>query len=388
MRHQLNPATATQWSRQVARPWRAVFLLYVLVLTVGSNWPGMHFRIGEQVSPDKLVHAIAFGGLATLLWRTRWLRAQWQVGLIVLVWAAAAELVQVLPIFRRTLSIEDMVAGQIGVLLVVAWWWAIAPIGGTASQLRHARRAFIVGGMFLRPRYWIASAGAAGIGAVVMGGGMWMALRLTGSQRYVVTALITAAFAGAVAAVYVTVSTLSRRPRRTLSDDQACFACGASCRGSSLDGFGRGLCPTCTAPIHRGQWVQPVEMPPATVLRGLGCAAVAAASLLVVAACLYGIVRGLSPWVDVTDNLLRSWETLSLPMRYLIELAVVTLALTVAWRVYRARQASVDDRQHLRCRCCHHDLADADVEQGLGRCRRCGAPFVRFPSQPEAVKER
>jgi len=171
MRHQLNPATATQWSRQVARPWRAVFLLYVLVLTVGSNWPGMHFRIGEQVSPDKLVHAIAFGGLATLLWRTRWLRARWQVGLIVLVWAAAAELVQVLPIFRRTLSIEDMVAGQIGVLLVVVWWWAIAPIGGTASQLRHARRAFIVGGMFLRPRYWIASAGAAGIGAVVMGGG-------------------------------------------------------------------------------------------------------------------------------------------------------------------------------------------------------------------------
>ncbi|MFW5653389.1 MAG: hypothetical protein ACOC0P_05030, partial [Planctomycetota bacterium] len=52
--------------------WRLTFVLYAVALTIGTHLPT--FRPpGQQVLPvDKILHLIAFAGLAGLLMLTRW----------------------------------------------------------------------------------------------------------------------------------------------------------------------------------------------------------------------------------------------------------------------------------------------------------------------------
>ena len=41
-------------------------------MTVGTHWPRLQLGTEELPAPDKLIHLIAFAGLAFLLWRSGW----------------------------------------------------------------------------------------------------------------------------------------------------------------------------------------------------------------------------------------------------------------------------------------------------------------------------
>ncbi len=53
--------------------WRRVVVLYWLALTAGTHWPSLRVGRPGPIPVDKILHALAFCGLAGLLMLTRWL---------------------------------------------------------------------------------------------------------------------------------------------------------------------------------------------------------------------------------------------------------------------------------------------------------------------------
>lgn len=97
--------------------------MYAIALTIGTHWPKLRVE-GPVPSSDKIVHFLAFGGLAFLLWRTRWIAKVWVMGAIALAWTAMDEITQAMPGLGRTASLADVVAGAAGVVvaMTIAGW--------------------------------------------------------------------------------------------------------------------------------------------------------------------------------------------------------------------------------------------------------------------------
>jgi hypothetical protein len=288
-----------------------------------------------------------------------------------------------LPVLNRTFSIQDLVASQIGVVVTLAWIRALVPVGGPANRLRFAWLGFVIDDLFARPSMWIVTALAGAGGAVVIGTATWAILanvELDAIVRgsVVLPASITVGgFAGAVAAGLAAIAAGLRRRVRTLGQVSPCFACGLNCRDAVVGDDGRGPCPACGTIFHTGQWSPPMVLPLSVVARGVGVAVLAGAGVLVTAMLLYGLASALSSRIDLFAALLRSWEGLAPDMRLTIDVALIAVAVAVAVRVYRGRQARLYDRQHICCRWCDHDLSHTEVTKGCGRCGECGTPFAR-----------
>ena len=367
-------AEAKDLLRRRAWPWRAVFVAYALALTTATHWPALDLgRVvgGGFESPDKLIHTLVFAGLLVLLWRTRWVPRVWQVGVIVLAWTVFDELTQALPVLNRTSSVQDLVASQIGVVVTLAWLWALAPVGGPANRVRIAWLAFVIDDLFARARTWVLTGLAGAGGALAIGAATWAILNavdldpIVRASVVVPESVILGGFAGGVTAGVAAVAAGLRRRARTLGAIHPCLACGTSCRETGVGDDGRGPCPLCGTFFHTGQWSPPTMLPLSVVARGVGRAALVGAGVLVAAMVVY-------------FGVLRSWEGLLPDMRLTIDLALIAVAVAVAVRVYRGRQAVLYDRQHVCCRWCDHDLAGTEVTHGCGHCGECGTPFARF----------
>ena len=333
--------------RRVARPWRLAFLGYWLALTVGTHWPELQLQTAVGRFPDKLAHILAFGGLTILLLRTRWLGAAWLAGLLIVLWAAFDEISQALPGLRRTISWQDMIAGQIGVVVVMVWWWALRPLGGPANRSRLAWQAFLLDELFGELRTWVLVGLAAGAGAILIGAVTWLAV-WSGLELEPVEAVayaVVAAVGGAVAAAHVVLAAMCRRRGEVRQADQPCFECGAPCRGAAFDALGRGCCTGCGVPNHGGQWGEPMSLPLTAALRGAFPALLAAAGLLFAAGFSYGVVGGLSTRLTVAKDLLRAWHALTPDMRLVVDLAGIALAFAVAARLYRVLQGRAWDKR-------------------------------------------
>jgi len=347
---------ADHWTRRVTRPWRVAFVVYALALTVATHWPALALGDETQPAPDKLLHMLVFGGLALLLWRTRWVKPTWLLVGLVLIWAAADELTQGIPVLRRSVTWQDMVAGQLAVILVGAWVWALGPLGGAPSRWRLAFQSFVVADLCAKLRTWLLAAAAGIAGAGVCGLIAWVVFRAAGSVYGNPGNVIVAAIVGAIAGGQVTVVALLGPRARALADQRPCFACGASCREAPFDDSGRGGCPSCGSPIHLGQWAPPMQLPMSAAL-----------ALLV-----------LSMRMTWAKELLGVWQRLTPDMQLAVDLALVGVALASGVRVYRSRQARLHDRQHEVCRGCGHNLTGTPLVQGLGACPECGAPFAKM----------
>ena len=57
---------------RLAGSWRYLFLVYFILLTIGTHLPSTRLSIeSDAVLPDKLIHLFAFMVLTLLLWRSR-----------------------------------------------------------------------------------------------------------------------------------------------------------------------------------------------------------------------------------------------------------------------------------------------------------------------------
>ena len=370
-----------QHTKRLARPWRIAFVLYATALTVATHWPRLELTgPGGSEAPDKLLHLFAFGGLAFLLIQTRWLSRVWVAGIVAAIWTLLDEITQALPVLGRQASLIDILAGELGVVLVIVWMSALGPIGTVANRTRVAQQHFFLAELFRRPRTWIVVLSVTLIGALVMGGSIALAMEFVftryGGEH--LTKVLVASVVGAFAGTHVSMAGLLTRHAGLRVKQRPCFACGSSCDDVSFDDVGRGRCSSCNASVQLGQWAEPMQLPLTAALRGIVPAVALAGGFLVAGTASLLIVLRLSMNLAWAKSLVRMWNDLPVDMQTAVDFTAIALILACAVRVYRWRQAKLYDRQHERCRACEHDLQGTPIAQGLGRCPECGTPFVRF----------
>ncbi len=376
----MNP-NGLQYTKRLARPWRIAFVLYASALTVATHWPHLDLTgpTGPE-APDKLLHLFAFGGLAFLLIQTRWLGRIWMAGIVTVMWTLLDEITQSLPVLERQTSLIDILAGQLGVVLVIVWMSALSPIGGVANRTRIAQQHFLLADLFRRSRTWIVVLSVALIGALIMGGSIALAMKFVftryGGEQ--LTNVLVVSVVGAFTGLYVSLPGLLARHAAQRLKQRPCFGCSTSCDDVSFDDAGRGRCSRCDASVQLGQWDKPMQLPP-TAVRRVGVPAVAhAGGLLVMGAALLLIVLQLSMSFRWAKSLVRMWNDLPPDMQTAVDFTAIALIVACAVRLYRSRQAKLYDRQHERCRACEHDLRGTHITQGFGRCPECGTSFVLF----------
>jgi hypothetical protein len=240
---------AAAYRRRVVKPWRILFVLYAIALTVGTHWPRLQLAI-EVPTTDKTLHLMAFGTATILLWRTRWIRSRWLCGLIALPWAGLDEISQGIPGLNRSVSWDDMAGNALGIAIGLTWLWAMRPVGieGAGNRTRLRLHAFVFDEMFTDWRAWAA------IGAGVFAGGLplvilWPLFSIEAAQTAIVVA--------AVITVGVTLLLWWRLWRQTFAralEARPCLACGVPSQGESR-------CARCGAAMSAAQWIAPGSPP-------------------------------------------------------------------------------------------------------------------------------
>jgi VanZ family protein len=364
-----------------ARPWRFALLAYLLALATATHWPQL--QLGDEIpATDKTLHFVAFGGLAFLVWRAKVLRSRLAVVAVALAWTVLDEVSQGIPALGRFVSIDDAVAGALGVLVVGAWLWALRPIGAERNRMRQSLDLFAFDDLFRAPRTWllfgsIVLAGAAPVAVV------WLAV---GGPPVATAFRIAAIVCGAVAAGVLFARWRATRRRATI--ERRCFECGRSAARGDLGPDGRGACPGCGAPLHESQWLEPPSLTLRAIARNavvpalalaVVLAAIFAALALADRAYAHALASGLGS--RALPRFVRAVATLPRSLVMTVDLAAILLLLAVAARMYRRRVARIHDRP-VRCAWCGHDLRGTPAERGLGRCGECGAPFTRLEALP------
>ncbi len=109
------------------RSWRWFFTLYWAALTIGTHWPRLDPMGPEHTPPDKVMHFLAFGILALLLERTRWLPRGWMAFLLIALWIPLDEWTQDLLSPWRNWALPDVLAGLEGLLAAALCTAAMSP---------------------------------------------------------------------------------------------------------------------------------------------------------------------------------------------------------------------------------------------------------------------
>jgi len=372
------------FARKLARPWRIAFAIAALLVTTATHWPAL--RLGPEFpASDKTLHTLAFGGLTFLLWRTRWLRRRWLLWLVMIPWAALDEITQGIPALNRFISWEDGLANLLGVTVVVAWLWALAPVGGPVNRMRLQVDAFALDRLFVTRRTWavlaLVLAGCALPPAIA-----WPWLGADGMAQLI----------AAVVFLWFAVSLLVlfdrwRRERAIVIGERLCFACGASARDATLAPDGTGRCSICNTTVHAAQWCEP--SPPATsiMLRDLALPVVLALlifvggfMLLVVSLAICARLLAADPPSPLAPHVLQVITWLPPSLVLLIDTAFALVLFALVARLYSGRIARHYD-QSTRCRRCRHDLRGTPAPDGVGRCGECGTTFARLPDATDAI---
>ncbi len=109
------------------RSWRWFFSLYFVALTLGTHWPRLDPLGPEHTPPDKLMHFLAFGILAVLLERTRWLPRGWMAFVLVGLWIPFDEWTQDLLSPWRNWTHADVLAGLEGLIAAAIFTTSLSP---------------------------------------------------------------------------------------------------------------------------------------------------------------------------------------------------------------------------------------------------------------------
>jgi hypothetical protein len=355
------------------RAWRALFVVYFAGLTVGTHWPRLVIDVGGEPAPDKLVHMIAFGGLALLLWLTRWIECRWRFAAAVLIWPVIDEFSQAIPFIHRTPSPLDLLAGELGALTVIAWRWALGPVAGHANRARLQIERLATERAFGRARTWLTAAAIIGAVGVVTAPltAAWISnsLDVRRSVAALGGILVTLAVGGPLALVAV-----RRRERTIVCQARACASCGESLQAAEPDPSARILCRDCGATGWLGAWCGGLRLTRAQVLRR----SILPGMVFVAAGLAIGGVYLLSVMMhDVSffRAVNRTYAAFPDDLQFAIDLALIALLAAVAVRWIRARLGRCFDRQHEACIACGHDVRASRVTRGEGQCTECGWAF-------------
>ncbi len=358
----------TQLGTAGFRCWRIILVLAILTVSVATHWPNL--TLAPEAPSDKIFHAVTFGVLTFLFWRTHWLGSLWALALVMTAFAAIDERTQSLEWFHRQTSLEDWCADMIGigVAFLLISQRSIAKGKSTLSQMRAALADAAEREMFCRPFTWIAMATSAALG-VLVGVPLTVAVGkiIFRDQHPWQTAFLGGVLFAAVA-IQLTWRSALRAAVLRIARERMCFCCGQHI--SKEDTALAGTCGSCGEKWRRAQWV-----PPAEVRRG--AAPVSRRSLILFS--LLGAIGIMAVlfFMQVTLRLGgNQWLSAEMLDLCSYAFAIVGIALIL-------RFMSVPYRRHLanegsNCLACGHDLQGTSSSSEVGICPECATEFVRI----------
>jgi VanZ family protein len=378
--------------------WRALFVVYAIILTTATHWPRLEIGSETMPAPDKLLHLVAFAVLAILFWRGAWTRSTWTFAIVLWSWAILDEVTQSLPILGRETSGADVAASLLGVTVIVIWRLALRPVGGTGNRARLASAHYAFEHLFVRRGAWVRLGLCSLLGAAVLGPLAFMVLRL-GLEASPLDAAVLAVTGGGGVGAHVGVTGLWRREYDRLRLAPPCPGCGTgeakrlvrgtASRGGTAPGggtdpgdSGTAPCPACARPLWSGQWPPRLELPRTKLVRLATRPVLAAIGAVAGLFAVYLSLVALHPVIPVIGRLTRWYHGLTPGLRIDVDLALLAVAAAGAVALFRRRLALVFDGQHRRCMYCDQDVRAATIEGGSGRCSECGRVFHVPPSAP------
>lgn len=363
-------AASTPFARRATALRRVLFGLYASALALGTHWPRL--QIGDPAHPpDKLLHFVAFAGLAVMLWEARLVRRHRTLFLIGLIWVILDESTQALPGLGRTSSVEDVVAGGLGFFSASILLWSLRPRGGVASRLRRRRFERLLDALLARPANWMILGTAAALGATIGVPVAILLVHLFGLdeppfQTALVGGMLGVAALGGAAARHGL-----RAMESTVVEQGRCLGCGAEDRSSEV------ACPRCGCePLPGARLPWPSVGWPDVARASLLPLAGAGAMLLFLFTVWLGLVAARREVLLAAriDDLIRG---LAPGMSTVLDASVIALVGAIAIDRARARLARRIDAGDRRCLGCGQDLRGTTVADGLGRCGECGGAFLR-----------
>ncbi len=159
--------------------WREAFLFWFLWVTIVT-----HVSLGEPTDaepffafPDKMMHFVSFGVLAFLFTQTRLVKSVKNCWLLMATWCLFDELTQhAFPNFRE-FSVQDVLAGELGVASFMVWAGALS-----RPSTAHIQEKLNV--LLARRKTWVS---LLYIGTLVTLGGtglVWYALKVLTAEQY------------------------------------------------------------------------------------------------------------------------------------------------------------------------------------------------------------
>jgi len=155
------------------RHWRITFLLWAVLLTVATHLPQPP-PSGETFieSPDKLLHFVCFGMLGFLWMCGSWVKNAFYSWSIVAIWAFVDEFTQDILPLNRPFSVEDLIAGELGILAAYCWWDSMAR--PSVQELKQKLDC-----VFASSRNWIILGTSSLVSTVVLTVGIWIFFYVT-----------------------------------------------------------------------------------------------------------------------------------------------------------------------------------------------------------------
>jgi hypothetical protein len=348
---------------------RAALGLYAGVMTAGTHWPRL--QLGDPEHPvDKVLHFVAFGGLAFFLSRCRFVRSTLALFLLVALWVVVDEATQALPGLGRSFSLEDMLAGWMGVATTCMLLWSTRPLRTPIAALRRRRFDGVVDLVLSDPMRFMGliATVAAGVtitmpAAVVMNG----MLATPTPVQAAITGMVLGGLGGAFTYVILGVRAFEERVMAC----RICLSCGGSVRESET------TCSACGAEPLPAQWYPVPGVRASAIVKGCTAPVLGGLATILLAVIALQLSAGM---VGGTPFALWMNEWLRGPARGMeSNFHTLFLAAVAAVTVDRCRRriAIRLEQGSEQCLACGHDLRGTAASNGLGRCGECGAGFLR-----------
>jgi len=352
---------------RMARPWRYLFLGYLIVLTVGTHLPNPELgTVGGPALPDKLFHLFAFMGLTLLLWRSRIMPLTWLVPTVVAIWIPIDEWTQGLVSESRTVAMSDLIAGWMGVVAAGCTILALSPIG--PDPYRASRRRFL----YLLDRFvmdirtsWPVIASP----FVIVLLGFFVPWSICASINYDcwITDHSNFFFLLIIFIAFVFSSFLLRLGLREIGsrllDEKPCFECGATlCLNDEIDGDI--TCPCCLTVANGTQW-QPLTVPrskrPSASVLSIWL------FTILMTICNIGLL------LPVMSRFLRDDSMMASGLVEVVVMASLMMAVSTAWLLRGFQSGRIVAKLGWLCSNCGYDVGASQVDSSLRTCNECGS---------------
>lgn len=350
------------------RIWRIIAVFVFVIASIATHWPNL--VLGPGAPSDKILHAVTFGVMTFLLWRTRWINRVWILALSMVVYSAIDERTQSLPWIQRHTSLEDWYADVVGISVACLLISQQSSAKGktTLSQMRAALADAAESEMFCRPFTWIALATSAALGVLV---GVPLTVAV-GKIIFRDEHPWQTAFLGGVLFAAVGVDLTWRSALRAavlrMTRERMCFRCGQNIpkEGTSLSGN----CGQCAEKWRHAQWVPLAQVRRSAVPASLQSRLVFS---LLGAIGIMTLLFFMQVTLRLGDNQLLSAEMTDLCSYAfaIVGMALVLRFVSVPYRRHLAKEGS-------KCIACGHDLQGTSTSREIGMCPECATEFVRI----------